>query len=231
MAQNISKAVMNSRIDPKDSLEHFPTPPWATRALCRYLEQLGIKINIQIAWDPACAECYMARALKEYFKTVYASDIHDYGVGATIKDFTLSTFEENPDWPGLIHWLITNPPFNNAVEFIMAALDIAECGVAMFVRSNFTEGKSRYENLFAKYPPHVVLQFTERVLLLKGRLRRKSDVNPTTGKKYSTATAYSWIIWLPKSMGSEKTYFDWIPPCEKQLERSDDYRGELIPWS
>lgn len=34
MAQNRSHAVMSQRVEAHDSLDHFPTPPWATRALC-----------------------------------------------------------------------------------------------------------------------------------------------------------------------------------------------------
>ena len=34
MAQNTSHAVMSQRSEPLGSLDFFPTPPWATRALC-----------------------------------------------------------------------------------------------------------------------------------------------------------------------------------------------------
>lgn len=37
MAQNTSYAVMQQRREAKDSLEDFPTPPWATRALCEWI--------------------------------------------------------------------------------------------------------------------------------------------------------------------------------------------------
>lgn len=35
MAQNTSSAVMAQRSEPHDSLDDFPTPPWATRALIK----------------------------------------------------------------------------------------------------------------------------------------------------------------------------------------------------
>lgn len=231
MAQNRSTAVMNSRIDPMDSLDHFPTPPWATRALCRYLERtLNIDTGGQRVWEPSCAEGYMARALKDSFSTVYASDIHDYGIGARVKDFTLATFDENPEWPGPVEWLIFNPPFNIAEEFILTALSIARVGVAVFVRTSFLETSGRHRDLFKPHPPAMVLQFTERVLLLKGKLRSKKDINPKNGKKYSTATAYCWIIWTVKSPKSGMTYFDWIPPCERELTRDEDYYEGLLQW-
>ena len=37
MVQNISHAVMAQRHEAKDSLDDFPTPPWATRALLEHV--------------------------------------------------------------------------------------------------------------------------------------------------------------------------------------------------
>ena len=231
MAQNTSTAVMSNRIEPTESLDHFPTPPWATRALCRYLERtLGIDTGGQRVWEPACAEGHMARALNESFSTVHASDIHDYGIGAHVKDFTLQTFDEQPDWPGPVEWIVTNPPFNKAIEFVHTALPISRVGVAMFVRSNFTESIKRYNGLFLPYRPSVVLQFVERVLLLKGKLRKKGTLNTATGKPYSTATAYCWILWSTRNPKTCRTDYDWIPPCERELERDEDYDEGLVPW-
>ena len=87
----------------------------------------------------------------------------------------------------------------------------------MFVRSSFTEGVGRYQQLFSKTPPFLILQFSERVPLFKGR------VDPRGG----TATSYCWVVWH-KYLGGELTYYDWIPPCRKRLERKEDYAPLLI---
>lgn len=56
-------AVRASRSEPDDSLDFFPTPPWATRAL---VEQLGEwKFRRSSIWDPACGAGHMVRALKD----------------------------------------------------------------------------------------------------------------------------------------------------------------------
>jgi hypothetical protein len=39
VTQNRSSAVMQQRSEPHDSLDDFPTPPWATRALCVWLSK------------------------------------------------------------------------------------------------------------------------------------------------------------------------------------------------
>ena len=79
--QNTSHAVMAQRLEPLDSLDDFPTPPWATRALCEHLIEAGQNLARKSVWEPACGQGYMARPLSEYFGAVYASDVHPYGYG------------------------------------------------------------------------------------------------------------------------------------------------------
>src|SRR5690242_18268682 len=84
--QNTSHAVMAQRFEALDSLDDFPTPPWATRALCEKLIAAGHDLAHMSVWEPACGRGHMARPLTEYFGTVRASDIHPYGQGA-VYDF------------------------------------------------------------------------------------------------------------------------------------------------
>lgn len=87
----------------------------------------------------------------------------------------------------------------------------------MIVRSAFLEGVGRFERLFSEYPPRYVLQFTERVVMHKGKLSQKG----------STATAYCWLVWRALDY-SDLTELDWIAPCRKALEHADDYSVELV---
>ena len=54
----------------------------------------------------------MARPLREYFGTVKASDIFAYGHGA-VADFLATPLEASS-----VDWIITNPPFRLAEDFI-----------------------------------------------------------------------------------------------------------------
>lgn len=207
MAQNRSNAVMATRIEPKSSLDDFPTPCWATRALCNLLEGEFSCLDGLTAWEPAAGRGYMAKPLREYFKSVVASDIKDYGFPL---DFIFD-FKDRMEPPS-VDWVISNPPFNAAVEFIDYGYARANIGVAMLVRSVFLESCGRYDDLFKRNPPTIVAQFCERVPMVKGRIDPKA----------STATSYAWFIWLkdryclpPKLM--------WIPKCRKRLERDGDY--------
>lgn len=206
MAQNTSHAVMAQRAEPADSLDFFPTPLWATRALCEWIcEEQGrrhVKENLT-AWDPACGQHHMTRALGEYFAETIGTDIAPYEGGHALEDF-LQPSERGADW------VITNPPFRLAEQFILTALERSHYGVAMLVRTAFLEGGARHRNLFAPRPPSEVLQFVERVPMHKGRLVEGG----------STATAYCWIVWRKNH---PQTRFGWIAPCRKKLERPGDY--------
>lgn len=208
MAQNRSHAVMAQRQEPHDSLDFFPTPPWATRALCVHvLPSLEPALAASVAWEPACGDGAMARPLAEFFGEVVASDIHGYGYGMRHDFLGMAV----PPPPG-IDWIITNPPFRLGEQFSRRALDIAGRGVALLVRTAFLESADRFR-LYSEFPPAMVAQFAERVPMVKGRLDRKA----------STATAYAWIVWRT---GAADTRFMWIPPCRKDLDRDSDWPAQ-----
>ena len=204
MTQNTSSAVMQRRSEPHDSLDDFPTPPWSTRALCEWIGRYFRSPSDLIAREPAANRGHMVKPLREYFGTVEGSDIFDYGAGFPVQDYLFG-----PD-PKPIDWTITNPPFRLAEQFIERALRTSRKGVAVIVRSAFLEGVGRHSRLFSVTPPTDILQFTERVVMHKGKLSAKG----------STATAYCWLVWNFPCQG---TRFHWIPPCRKQLERPEDY--------
>lgn len=205
---NGSRALMGSRQEDIDSLDFFPTPPWATRALIeRVFPYLDCDTKRRSAWEPACGEGHMAEVLREYFRTVMATDIHKYNNGHSIFDFLKGKISTQ----GKADWIITNPPFGDKTEaFTLRAIDIAKVGVAMFVRMQWLETIGRYENIFKPFPPTLIAFFAERVNLAKGAWY------PDGG----TATAYVWLIWLK---GKKPRAPFWIPPgCQETLTRNDD---------
>lgn len=208
--QNRSPAVMSQRFEPSDSLDDFPTPRWATRALIEHV--LGTAVSRRHScWEPTCGRGFMAATLGEYFDTVRASDIHPYGFGE------IADFLDSPIAQTATDWIITNPPFRLAEEFARLAIARATVGSAMLVRTGFLEGAGRYDRLFSKTRPAVVAQFVERVPILRGRVDQAA----------STATGYCWIVW--SEAPAAQTEFAWIPPCRKDLERPGDYEMPLAP--
>lgn len=198
---------MQRRVEAHDSLDDFPTPPWATRALCEHMafaDQRGMTCR-----EPSANRGCMVKPLLEYFVEVQALDIHDYGVGFPVQDYLFPV----PLAP--VHWTICNPPFRLAEQFIIKALQESKMGVATLVRTAFLEGQGRHDRLFAQHRPSEILQFTERVVMHKGKLVPDG----------STATAYCWVIWRKTFSGQPMgpTQFYWTGTCRKKLERPFDY--------
>jgi hypothetical protein len=206
---NGARAIMSSRQEPAHSLDYSPTPPWATRALVeRVFPALNIsRASLTTVHEPAAGEGHMAEVLAEYFRTVKASDIHDYKRGDTIQDFLASDFQITADW------IITNPPFKEKAEqFALKAIELASVGVAIFARLQWLETIGRYKRLFRDHPPTLIAFFCERVALHMGRWQ------PEGG----TATAYIWLVWLRDRQPRPPI---WIPPDpDKTLWRSDDVK-------
>ena len=228
MGQNTSSAVMQQRLEAQDSLDDFPTPPWATRALCETLLSIGEPLQLQHVWEPACNRGHMARPLAEYFDTVHATDVHDYGWQGQhgTADFLIDWGQDVPD----VDWVVTNPPFRLADDFIRQGLRIARRGVAVLVRSAFVEGAGRYDSLFRHHPEELVLPFVERVVMWKGQLLNPEvPVWKPDGKgggamvKPSTATAYQWLVYDAQPDRSHHTLFRRIAPCRRRLTRPGDY--------
>ena len=209
MEKNTLTAVMARRKEPLSSLDDFPTPPWATRALLEHVIPVEHIESSSTVLEPACGRGHMVRPLEEYFTNVYCNDIHNYGFEDLIvcRDFLDSDFLSF----GKFDWVITNPPFKKAEAFINRAFKMANKGVAVLLRTTFIESVGRYERLFSTRPPTWVAQFVERVPMVRGR------VDP----KASSATSYAWFVWA--NWYNSPSQLVWIPPCRKSLEKDSDY--------
>ncbi len=156
------------------ALDYYPTPPWAARAIAHRIRQLDP--GARTACEPACGEGHFAEPMREVFDVVRASDVYDFGYGE-VRDFLHAPAPEaDPDW------IITNPPFVAAPEFIARGLSIARCGVAMLCRLAFVESVDRYPLLWGDGAPLTTLMpFAERVPMQLG----------SWDPKLHTATAYA----------------------------------------
>jgi hypothetical protein len=176
-------------------LDFFPTPPWAARAGGELIARLDPEART--AWEPACGAGHMAFGLKPYFEWVCASDIHWHGYQSAQgeADFLDPALEKHqvrdlmeaasgeacePDW------IITNPPFASAAEFVRLGLQRARRGVAMLCRLSWIESAGRYPLFFGETPLTVFAPFAERVPMTLGRWDPKA----------STATGYAWFLWM-----------------------------------
>lgn len=208
--QNTSHAVMSQRVEAQDSLDDFPTPPWATRALIEHIVGKTAVTSLSCL-EPACGAGHMSKVLKEYFAAVQSGDIANYGYGE-VRDFLTYPYATDT-----YDWIITNPPFRLAEEFVLRALTLARVGVAILARTVFLESSGRYRAIFENTPPAIFAQFVERVPMVKGRL----------DKSATTATGYCWLVWKVGEQTIPR--LAWIPPCRKMLERATDYDMPVRP--
>src|SRR5260370_3310256 len=141
--QNTSHAVMAQRAELKNSLDDFPTPPWATRALIEHVVVRKGALSSMTCLEPACGRGHMSVALAPYFGDVASFDVFDYGFGG-IADFLNSKHAQQS-----FDWVITNPPFRLDEEFIDRSMRSARCGLAMLARTGSSDALYPYQPLFA----------------------------------------------------------------------------------
>lgn len=96
----------------------------------------------------------------ENIKTI---DIREDSLADVKGDYLTMELDYNP------YVIITNPPFNKALEFITKALDDVEDNgyVIMLLRLNFLETKARKE-FFDKYMPEYIFVHHKRMSFIKG---------------------------------------------------------------
>lgn len=207
-----AQSVMASRTLPTNSLDFFPTPPWATRALtCEILDERVLRSKT--CWEPAAGAGHMSDVLRETFAHVVESDVHDYDIGARIGSFVGDGLDV-VETPVAIDWIITNPPFNLAEQFVVRALRDADCGVAMLVRLQWLESETRYSSIFRDFQPAMIALFADRVSMVHKRW------DPAA----RGATSYAWVIWFTRDLKAS-TRFRWIAPgAELRHSRPDDIR-------
>lgn len=208
-----SRAVMQRRHEAPDSLDFFPTPPWATRAFIAHVlkPKLGAHRN-DVILEPACGEGHMAVPLAEQFTTVHASDVFAYGYGEQ-RDF----LDEAAELPA-IDWIVTNPPFNLALDFARRATNICQQGVCLLVRIQWLATLERHE-FFMMRKPYLVAVCAERVPMHRGEWKPDG----------STTTDYAWICWRRFDQVTDPRLV-WVPPgCRERFTLPFDARRFAKP--
>ena len=190
-------------------LDFFASPPWSTRAGAELLT--GLAPAARLVWEPACGDGIMAQCLEEYFD-VYASDIEPQGYGNKLDFLEMpATFIVRPDW------VVTNPPFARAADFVRTGLQLATIGVAVLCRLSFLESAERAALHFGSTRLSVLAPFCERVPMQLG------PWNP----RASTATAYAWFVYMHKPRAAWPIIKPILPGTKLRLSMPEDVRRFL----
>jgi hypothetical protein len=135
-----------------------------------------------VVWECACGEGHLSKVLAEHGYAVISTDLVYRGFGNKEPlDFLKSrvtAFQGD---------IITNPPYKYALEFVQKALDCVTDGhkVAMFLKLQFLEGKSR-KAFFMEHPPKTVYVSSSRLICA---------MNGDFSTISSSAVAYAWFVW------------------------------------
>lgn len=179
----------------REENDYYATYPLAIDKL------LQVEKPSHYIWECAAGEGHLAERLKEMGFEVETSDIVERNYKLDYIDDFLKCpdFGFNSDMD-----ILTNPPYKYAKEFVLKALNLVSerHKVYMFLKLTFLEGKTRYKELFSKYPPKSVYVFSERILCAKnGEFQKMKDGG-------GSAVAYAWFVWEKGWQG--QTTIDWI---------------------
>ncbi len=176
----------------RNKTDFYATPTEVTVALLDFLESKKLINPGCFIWEPACGSGAMEEVMLNRGYAVVGTDLHPQIQGRHNIDFLQSETE--------CDWIITNPPFSKATEFITHALELGK-PCAFLLKSQFWHARSRLD-LFRENPPSYVLPLTWRPDFLYG------------AKSGSPTMECLWTVW---SGGCETIYY----PLEKP-------KGEII---
>lgn len=167
----------------RKAADFYPTPSDVTVAL---LDFLAIEAPVRV-WEPACGDGAMSKVLTLAGHEVHSTDLREdsgYGIGGV--NFMEAGVGNKPDW------IITNPPFNVAEDFIEHALSVTP-NVAMLLKSQFWHARRR-EPLFRNHPPAWILPLTWRPAFLEAE------------RGSSPLMDVIWVVWT-SNFGSGGTLY------------------------
>ena len=154
-------------------------------------------------WECAAGGGHLSSRLSDYGFNIYSTDIVDRGYPLNSLQNFLLVDKENLPFGGNFD-IITNPPYSQAKDFVLKALELLpdKHNCYMFLKLTFLEGKARYNQVFSTQPPRKVYVFSERVMCAKnGDFQRMKEGG-------GSAVAYAWFVWQKGFTGSPE--INWI---------------------
>ena len=184
MAKKGKNFSTNNASGKRKESDFYGTPYELTR---RFLDKNTRLSRLATVLEPACGDGAIVRVLKEKgFSKVVAYDKET--------DFLKETKQYT--------YIITNPPYSLAYEFIQKAKEVAIAEFSMLLPLSYLHGKKRYDNIWmdTAYPLREINVFTRYPML--GETLRED------GKMNTGMMVYCWYTWDKGYEG--KPTIDWI---------------------
>jgi hypothetical protein len=181
------RAVANASAVDRSKADFYPTPPEVTKALLDF----WCLPEGSVVWECACGEGHMAEVIKAAGFQVVATDLYERGYGEGGVDFLTSICK--------CDYIVTNPPFNLAAEFIERAAKLSVRGFSFLLKSQYWHAAKRLP-LFKKHKPAFICPLTWRPDFLFGQ------------KGGAPTMECFWAIW-----GEPTNWCEYVP-LEKPTE-------------
>jgi hypothetical protein len=161
------------------AFDFYPTPAWATRVLLQYA---GVGGSV---YEPCAGAGDIATVLEDYRHIGHVTT-NDIDRSRRV-DFHEDA-REAAAWTYRPDWVVSNPPFSDAMAITMFAVGKAKRGVAMLLRLSFLEPTAERGPWLAEHPP--------THLIVMPRISFTGD-----GKTDSVTTA--WLVWDKHACGQQ----------------------------
>lgn len=152
--------------------DFYSTPADVTDALLRWLRQNMMLMPGDCVWDPACGDGAMLHEFARHGLRSVGTDIREG------QDFLQAQLPVES-----VSWIITNPPFSLAEEFIFKAQSL-EVPFAYLLKSQFWHA-GRRRDLFRSARPAMVLPLTWR---------------PDFTGRGASLMDFVWVVWFGRPL-------------------------------
>lgn len=116
----------------RNDFDFYPTPSFMTRSLLYFHPAIrGSKVL-----EPCSGQNHIAVILQQARCEVFTNDLDRRHPAQTFGDATSNDYWKTAP---AVDWVITNPPFNEAIFILKRAIEHADLGVIMLLRKTFTE--------------------------------------------------------------------------------------------
>ena len=186
----------NNTTNRRKQTDFYETPYSLTR---KFLDVEEFDKSLTVC-EPACGKGAITKVLKEYWNdnlvTAYDQEVN-------------FIWGEN----GHYDYIVTNPPFTTALQFINQAKIVARKKFAFLLPLSYLHGKARYDELYTdrEYGLKKVYVFT-RYPMLGDELRED-------GKYRTGMMVYAWYVWENGYGGLPM--IDWIDNNDDVLSKKD----------
>lgn len=189
--------------------DYYATDPISTYAL------FNVELFDSTSFlEPCCGEGHISKVIQDVLPNsqIESTDLIDRGFGIGGVDFLEKQYNKKYDY------IVTNPPYKLAQEFVEKSLSITNKKVAMFLKIQFLEGIGRY-NMFKNTSLKVIHVFSGR----QDPWRDGKTLNPETGKKWGSTMCFAWFIWEHNYVG--QPIINWIHPdkCKRIIKEDNNF--------